>query len=210
MVYKNCIVEDNILISVNKNIVNFEIPNGVKIIGDRVFKNCIHLEDVYIPDSVIEIGNRSFELCPKLKTINIPDSVTSIGGYAFMYSALISIKLPKFITTIKAYTFSTCTHLEEVNIPSYVKTISLFAFSNCTKLKFINVSDSIKYIDNFAFYNTPFENIHKKLGENEFINFLKEKDKSKYVSNKRLNLKDIVFLLDDTFKGFKEGLNYGI
>ena len=61
----------------------YHIREGVKVIGDRAFKDCSSLTSINIPNSVTNIGDSAFEECKSLKSINIPDCVTNIGDLAF-------------------------------------------------------------------------------------------------------------------------------
>ena len=64
------------------NKIVLRIPQGVKRIGDRAFKDSERVEEVIIPDTVTEIGKEAFKNC-SLRSIYIPDSVTKIGKDAF-------------------------------------------------------------------------------------------------------------------------------
>ena len=91
----NYTIENNILYNKDKtklllvinplrDLTKFEIPKGVKIIGDFAFHNQNKLIDVKIPESVEEIGN-SFNYCLSLTKIEIPNSVNKIGKGCFDY-----------------------------------------------------------------------------------------------------------------------------
>lgn len=119
--------------------------------------------------------------------------------------------VPNYIQKINAYAFYNCKNLKIIMIPKSVTEISNYAFYSCKNLKFISISNFNTFIQNEAFYKTPFENIFKKLGNKEFINFLNEKDKFKYIKNEIFTFEDISFLLDEEeYKGYTNGVNYGI
>ena len=59
------------------------IPEGVKVIGDGAFNNCIYLESINIPDSVTEIGFMAFSGCVRLASIRLPEGLQVIDGGAF-------------------------------------------------------------------------------------------------------------------------------
>ena len=80
------------------NKIVLRIPQGVKRIGDRAFKDSERVEEVIIPDTVTEIGEEAFKNC-SLRSIQIPDSVTKIGKDAFFL----------------------CTNLTHINIPKNLK-----------------------------------------------------------------------------------------
>ncbi len=59
------------------------IKEGVKVIGEEAFINCIFIKKIVIPNSVKRIGNGAFLVCKSLKNIDIPQSVTTIKKGAF-------------------------------------------------------------------------------------------------------------------------------
>lgn len=61
------------------------IPEGVKVIGEKAFYNCIYLESINIPDSVTEIGFMAFSGCVRLTAIRLHENLQVIGGGAFEY-----------------------------------------------------------------------------------------------------------------------------
>ncbi len=61
----------------------FDIPQGVRSIGDEAFLSAAFITSVTIPDSVTEIGERAFFGCGKLVSVTVPDSATAIGASAF-------------------------------------------------------------------------------------------------------------------------------
>ena len=92
---QNYIIENNILYNKDKtelilpinplrDLTNFNIPEGVKVIGDKAFHNQDKLIEIEIPESVEEI-KRSFNYCRSLTKIEIPNSVNKIEGQCFDY-----------------------------------------------------------------------------------------------------------------------------
>ena len=130
----------------------YEIPEGIKIIGDSAFSGCKNLEKINISDSVQLIGDSAFAFCDKITEITIPYSVQSIGNAAFSFCKnLTKIKLPDSLQFIGDSAFSICENLEGINIPDRVKSIGDNAFYGCYNLKKINIPDSVKSIGDSAF-----------------------------------------------------------
>lgn len=86
------IVDDVLFNKVEKTLVaymhrgesGYQIPEGIKSIGNSAFIENAALTSVRIPDGVTSIGSYAFADCPSLSEINIPDSVASIGRGAFV------------------------------------------------------------------------------------------------------------------------------
>ena len=159
-------VIDNVLISKpDKRLVyysekltnkNYQIPDGIRIIGDFAFCDCSTLTSITIPDSVTSIGVGAFYACSSLTSITIPDSVTSIGDGAFYDCiSLFSITIPDSITSIGHDTFSICIRLTSITIPDSVTSIGGYAFYGCSSLFSIAIPDSVTSIGDAAFYECP-------------------------------------------------------
>jgi hypothetical protein len=67
-------------------------------------------------------------------------------------SDIMSVSLPKGLTSIGSYSFSNCSALTSIAIPSKVKTIGENAFENCYSLGSVDLPKSVKLIDWYAFY----------------------------------------------------------
>jgi hypothetical protein len=90
----------------------YRIPNGVKVINEDAFINCVKLNSIVIPNGVQEIKTGAFADCAGLVSIALPESVVSIEEYAF----------------------ARCENLKSISLPSGLKHIGEKAFSDCHKL----------------------------------------------------------------------------
>lgn len=94
---------------------HFEIPEGIRVIGDRAFyrsrlvsvcfpgsverigrdsfNQCIRLSDVSLAEGLRSIGTDAFTNCDRLKSIDIPASVSEIGEAAFTDAHLKAIRV---------------------------------------------------------------------------------------------------------------------
>ena len=61
----------------------FFIKEGVKVIGEEAFINCIFIKKIVIPNSVKRIGNGAFTKCHSLGNIYIPKNINTINGNPF-------------------------------------------------------------------------------------------------------------------------------
>lgn len=67
--------------------------------------------------------------------MNRTRKVTRIGDYAFLYSGIKKVTLPKTIKSIGKYAFYECNQLQELIIPDNVETLGKEVFSHC----FLNI-----------------------------------------------------------------------
>lgn len=82
--------------------VNVTIPKTVIYIGQKSFKNCIGLKNIYLHEQIISIEDNAFENCKSLTAITIPKSVRTIGKNVFLNCENLSK-----ITTYKNYDMNT-------------------------------------------------------------------------------------------------------
>ncbi len=130
----------------------FEIPQGIRIIGDMAFYYCESLTSVTIPDSVTTIGDWAFSSCKSLTSVTIPVSVTAIGDGAFSSCrSLTSVTIPDSVTAIGNMAFYYCGSLTSVTIPDSVTAIGNSAFSGCFSLTSVTIPDSVTSIGSEAF-----------------------------------------------------------
>ena len=118
------------------------IPNGVKIVGDRAFMECSNLKTITIPSSIIVIQDQAFNDCVSLTSVDIPSNVLVIGVGAFYgCSMLSSLILHDGLDLIRQSAFSSCSILS-VNIPSSVTSIGIGAFAFNSELETITVDEA--------------------------------------------------------------------
>ena len=147
-------IDNNVVITSDKNLTKVTIPEGVVGIGDSAFRFCYFLENVKLPNSLLSIDKKAFYNCINLTSVAIPNSVTTIGNGAFSdCSSLTSVAIPNSVTTIEYSTFSGCRSLTSVVIPNSVKTIGSFAFLACSSLTGVVIPNSVKTIGDSAFNN---------------------------------------------------------
>ena len=103
-----------------ESVKNIDIPEGVKVIGNRAFRST-SIENLDLPSTLETIEENSIWECEKLKRLVLPDNVSSIGDEAF----------------------EGCLSLEEIKLNEGLKQIGTEAFSGCDKLKNIVLPESI-------------------------------------------------------------------
>ena len=132
--------------------VSYEIPEGIRRIGDYAFCDCSDLTAVTIPDSVTSIGDFAFAFCFDLTSVTIPNSVMSIGKDAFhSCGGLTSVTILDGVTSIGDYAFSGCSGLTSVMIPNSVTGIGYAAFDERDSLTLSVIAGS--YAEQYCIQN---------------------------------------------------------
>jgi len=138
--------------SIGGPIVN--IPNGIKRIKARAFKERKNITSVHIPDSVSSIGDACFSGCKSLVSVRLPERLTKINDYMFSHcESLREINLPNTVTSIGGNSFASCKSLEEVIMPEALTAIGDRAFQCATSLKKVKFNSGLQKIEWYAFGN---------------------------------------------------------
>ena len=144
--------EGRVLLCVDENVEEFDVPEGVVNIYHRCFAGCEKMQQVRIPSSVKRIGKRAFYGCVSLKEVIVPDSVYMIGEEMFMNCASLKhVVLPSQITEIPHGMFYNCRSLQYCKLPEKVKTIDAEAFRRCYSLERIEPNEQLEIIKEKAF-----------------------------------------------------------
>ena len=124
---------------------DFEIPDGIRVIGPRAFENC-RVRSVTMPASItwLSVGERMFYNCPNLKRVVLSESLSEIPRHLFEECvSLEEVVLPSKITEIGAATFRNCRSLKRIEIPSGVRSIHSGAFNGCSSLEEIALPEKL-------------------------------------------------------------------
>ena len=100
---------------------------------------------------ITSIANYAFRGCGGLNYIEIPKTVTRIGIYAFSTCDLYEINIPGGVTTIGQAAFVRNTHLTNLVCPNGLTSIGTHAFEDCTALKSIFIPSTVSYIGEACF-----------------------------------------------------------
>lgn len=81
-------IQDNCLIDIKsqkllKSFNGNSIPEGISVIGDYAFRNCLGISILNIPYGVTYIGANAFSGCVNINGVTIPESIKTIGANAF-------------------------------------------------------------------------------------------------------------------------------
>lgn len=128
------------------------LKNGVRSIGEDVFRDCSSLESVIFENTVLEkISDGAFWGCSALSSIALPDSVTEIERNAFFETGLRNIQLPEKLTLIGGGAFCNCKNLKQVQLPPQLKELGEGAFFNCENLAQIQLPSQLNKLGGDAF-----------------------------------------------------------
>lgn len=135
------------LIQYNGRGYSANIPDGVKVIGERAFYRS-DVSVVNIPKSIIEIQDGH--------SVSHNDYTEYIG--AFADSFIHEVNMENGTRVIGEYAFSKCRYLQKIFLPDTVERIGGSAFS-MSGIEYIRLSNNLKSIGAFAFGLSMIEEI---------------------------------------------------
>ena len=143
------------------SLTSASIPDGVTSIGNSAFEGCSSLTSVSIPDGVTSIGRSAFSYCSGLTSVKVEsgnpiyDSRNNCNAIINSDNQLIvgckNTIIPKSVTSIGDFAFSSCTSLTSITIPDNVIAIGNYAFVYCRGLVYITLPSNLTSIGNYAF-----------------------------------------------------------
>ena len=176
-----------------EKLVEVELNEGLKAIGESAFAGCRALRSVAFPSSVTElwfnafhgciglvelrlneglelIDAHAFQGCTSLRSVTVPTTVTVLNDSAFGgCSGLAEVRLPHSLEIIGEYTFHDCSALRSVTIPSPVTELGWRSFMNCENLSEVIFADG-KRLLNQDFFNCGFRRGDQGLLNEKAIN----------------------------------------
>ncbi len=134
-----------------KALTEYEVPNGVSVIGKRAFENTQQLESVYLTDTVVTIQDGAF-YNSGIKQISLSYNVTGLGQNAFaMCKNLTSFIIPYGLVSVNHRLFYGCESLESVTIPDSISSIGKESFLGCKLLSSVEFPKELLSIGEGAF-----------------------------------------------------------
>lgn len=147
------ILGNGILVDVNSNSANINIPNGVKQLAPGVFYRNTNLVFVTIPETVTAVGMRAFVGCTSLQSAELPSSLILLDKEAFYNcTSLKNVVVPESVEIMGDSVFLGCTSLETAKLLSDAPVTSGL-FAGCTKLQYVMISGATDSVGSYAFYN---------------------------------------------------------
>lgn len=127
------------------NLHYLDLTDATIVANDYEYYEGFHTEDNVI-------GEFMFHELDKLISVKLPKNATCIRANALeRCSSLVEVVLPVWLEDIRPGAFSGCSQLEHVKLPSMLKTIGSSAFSGCSRLKNIDLPPTLKIIGAEAF-----------------------------------------------------------
>lgn len=136
-----------------KDLKEYTIPQGIKIIGKNAFYRNDDLEKVFIPDSVKEIQASAFDGCHQLRSAAFQEGLTTIGENAFWYCRMVKLEIPGSVTYVGKNAFSSMGMLTLVKFAPGEEPLEIddYAFQS-SKLNKIEIHREVK-LGKGAFYS---------------------------------------------------------
>lgn len=138
------------------------VVEGTVELGTMAFRKMEKVETAVLNSGIEAIPNHLFLNCTALETVELPQTLKYIGDYAFQWSGLTSITLPKKIE-LGAGVFWMCYNLTTVSMPDNANMKSMksdFIFNQTGNQSFNNIQNfvltnsdapSLKMIDNVLY-----------------------------------------------------------
>lgn len=102
---------------------------------------------------ITQIGTSTFHEASSLISITLPRQVSTIGTNAFFGCTSLSHIDLSNVSTIGSYAFEGCTSLRSIKLSKALEHIPFGCFANCTSLEEVTIGENVKEIDDWAFYN---------------------------------------------------------
>ena len=133
------------------NLSKVVLSDGLKKIGDSLFRSCRALESITLPSTVTEIGESAFASCRNLQEVVLHENLQKIGREAFRdCSTLERFTVPSKVTCIEKETFDGCTNLREVKIHDGIWTMGDDVFVNCHLLDGLLLASTSSRLSNIV------------------------------------------------------------
>ena len=97
-------------------IININIPDNVKMLGECVFLKCNSLTNIKLPNNLVKLNMALFYSCNNLKYIHIPSSINKIEEYVFYNCGIETISLPNKFKNYEKILFQKCINYHRLKI----------------------------------------------------------------------------------------------
>ncbi len=144
--------EEQNLIESTGNLKELVFPDGIKSIGEGVYKDCHLLESITLSKDTGAIGRSAFENSKWLKCVKNTGAVTEIGAMAFSgCQSLESFDPADDLENMGNRCFEHCVSLREIKLSERLAAIPERAFFRCKSLRRVTIPRSVRKIGAEAF-----------------------------------------------------------
>lgn len=144
--------EDGNLVESTGNITDLVFPDGIKSIGDGVYKDCHLLETIVLSSDTQTIGKSAFENSKWLKNVSNAGSIYRIDAQAFSgCQSLENIDLSDNLREMGKRCFEHCVNLQKLTVSKRLEKIPERAFFRCKSLKTVTIPENVRVIEAEAF-----------------------------------------------------------
>lgn len=141
-------------------ISSIELPQTLKSIYYRAFRNCKSLQSIELPASLTSMDGYTFESCTNLQSVRFNEGLTTIPNSCFSNCNLTELTLPSTLTDIQSSAFANNKKLEKFTSPDALVTIGNSAFSECRALKEVKLNEGLQTLEGYAFaYNDSLSSV---------------------------------------------------
>ena len=156
---------------------NLRGTGSMWIEDDLLYSVDPELSEVVIPDGVKYIVSGAFMLSDKLTSVVMPDSVVEIDDYAFFRCVnLTSVKMSNSLEVIHEHAFDECYSLSDITLPDSLEYIFPYAFNNCCCINSLTIPENVIAVDTTAFVGSRYISCNTKNSVSPF------KDDKNFVS----------------------------
>jgi hypothetical protein len=108
------------------------------------FFKCTALRQVNIPGGVQEIPDYCFYGCKALADVKLAEGLTTIGYESFHGAVFESVDLPTTLTTLRKFSFASCSKMNLLTVPARVTELTDSVFYNCSSLKKLQLPETLQ------------------------------------------------------------------
>lgn len=142
-----------------KNILRFDMGNGVIKVGDYAFSSGIdsywptHTTGFTLSNKLETIGKQAFYGLRTVRSFSLPNSLKTIGDSAFVQCSNAAFTFGDNIETIGTEAFKNCQGIRTIKIPNTTTSVGASAFIGCNGATVLSIGSGLKTINNSTFQN---------------------------------------------------------
>ena len=145
-------IRDGVLVLYDGPGGDVTVPDGVRGIGPRAFRQYLLMESLTLPAGLEYIAEDAFLYCTELVSVTFGPGLRKIDGMAFSDCyALRELVLPEGTEILGPRAFSCCDALETLRLPASLREIGRGCFAECRGLRSVSLPEGLKTIGREAF-----------------------------------------------------------